>query len=109
LDDQRTWWHHRCSKGRSINIGGHHEIITGDYVQETSRANHQTARDPLQALRRAHLFTELFEGASREARSKESLRPDKKMELKTPIIPWNEFLGVLEKQRPAQAAVRSRG
>jgi hypothetical protein len=25
------------------------------------------------------------------------------MELKTPIIPWNEFLGALEKQRPAQA------
>jgi hypothetical protein len=25
------------------------------------------------------------------------------MELKTPIIPWNEFLGALEKQQPAQA------
>jgi hypothetical protein len=60
--------------GAASIIGGKDEITLGDDVQESSRADHQTARDSLQALRRAHLLAELSESASRSTRPKESLR-----------------------------------
>jgi hypothetical protein len=55
---------------RCINScgGTGNETTAGNDVQESTCANDQTARNAVQALRRAHLLIELFESASRSTR-----------------------------------------